>query len=97
MTGAVPEVDRFASAWQGLTGAASRVRMATRRDRHLIIGWMERFGQELHERVPQEQFVDRRLGAGGFVLWEDGEPVSLAGSGGQTPNGVRISHVYTPP
>jgi uncharacterized protein len=31
------------------------------------------------------------------VLREDGEPVSLTGSGGQTPNGVRISHVYTPP
>lgn len=31
------------------------------------------------------------------MLWEDGEPVSLAGWGGMTPNGVRVGPVYTPP
>jgi hypothetical protein len=31
------------------------------------------------------------------VLWEDGEPVSLAAAGGPTPNGIRIGPVYTPP
>jgi predicted GNAT family acetyltransferase len=32
------------------------------------------------------------------VLWEDGgEPVSLAGWGGPTPNGIRVGPVYTPP
>ena len=44
--------------------------------------------------------VDHRLGArdGGFLLWEDGgEPVSAAGWGGPTPNGIRIGPVYTPP
>ena len=44
--------------------------------------------------------VDRRLAAteAGFVLWEtDGASVSLAGYGGETPNGVRIGPVYTPP
>ena len=33
----------------------------------------------------------------GFLLWEDGEVVSLAGYGGRTPNGIRIGPVYTPP
>ena len=33
----------------------------------------------------------------GFLLWEDGEIVSLAGYGGRTPNGIRIGPVYTPP
>ena len=33
----------------------------------------------------------------GFLLWENGEVVSLAGYGGQTPNGIRIGPVYTPP
>jgi predicted GNAT family acetyltransferase len=33
-----------------------------------------------------------------LLLWEDeGEPVSLAGWGGPTPNGIRIGPVYTPP
>lgn len=31
------------------------------------------------------------------MFWEDGEPVSLAGFGNPTPNGVRIGPVYTPP
>jgi hypothetical protein len=31
------------------------------------------------------------------MLWEDEEPVSLAGWGGRTPNGIRIGPVYTPP
>ena len=32
-----------------------------------------------------------------IYLWEDGEPVSLCGVGGQTPHGIRIGPVYTPP
>jgi hypothetical protein len=32
-----------------------------------------------------------------LYLWEDGEPVSLCGVGGPTPNGIRIGPVYTPP
>jgi predicted GNAT family acetyltransferase len=32
------------------------------------------------------------------MLWEDeGEPVSFAGWGGRTPNGIRVGPVYTPP
>ena len=31
-------------------------------------------------------------------LWEgEGEPVTLVGAGGDTPNGIRIGPVYTPP
>ena len=46
-----------------------------------------------------ERSVDARLtgGAGGFTIWEDGKPVSVAGWGGRTPNGARIGPVYTPP
>ena len=45
------------------------------------------------------QAVDRRLeGRGaGIAIWEDGESVSCAGFGGETPNGIRIGPVYTPP
>jgi uncharacterized protein len=41
--------------------------------------------------------VDRRLAERGLVVWEDGDPVSFAGFGGATPNGIRIGPVYTPP
>src|SRR5205823_5853428 len=43
--------------------------------------------------------VDARLDSplGGLYLWEDGRPVSMAGCGGPTPNGVRVAPVYTPP
>ena len=34
---------------------------------------------------------------GGLVVWDDGGPVSLAGFGGPTPNGIRLGPVYTPP
>ena len=47
-----------------------------------------------------EKVVDGRLAGdgSGLMLWEDdGEPVSLAGWGGRTPNGIRIGPVYTPP
>jgi len=49
-------------------------------------------------RQATEDVVDRRLrSSGGFALWEDGEVVSLSGFGGETPHGIRIGPVYTPP
>jgi predicted GNAT family acetyltransferase len=44
--------------------------------------------------------IDHRLASNvsGIMLWEDeGEPVSFAGWGGRTPNGIRVGPVYTPP
>ena len=80
-------------------------RLAGPDDRALVLDWLTAFTEEaLHggddpERV--ERSVDARLGpdgAGGICLWEvDREPVSLAGFGGPTPNGLRIGPVYTPP
>jgi hypothetical protein len=124
VTGAVPEVDAFAAAWEELSGRHARARMAQRiyratavkpvsgapghgrlataADRVLLVSWVRAFAEEAGgSGGPRnaERIVDNRLeiGAGGFVLWEDGTPVSLAGWGGETPNGVRIGPVYTPP
>ncbi|MCA1588626.1 MAG: GNAT family N-acetyltransferase [Chloroflexi bacterium] len=33
----------------------------------------------------------------GYVWEDEGEVVSLVGTGGETPNGIRIGPVYTPP
>jgi uncharacterized protein len=80
-------------------------REATPDDRPLLLEWFIAFGEEVLEaddpgRLEAVKVIDHRLGAddGGFLLWEDeGEPVSIAGWSGPTPNGIRIGPVYTPP
>jgi uncharacterized protein len=80
-------------------------RVATADDRELVLAWWIAFGDEvLHEGGPGREnaapMVDHRLSSPGtgILLWEDeGEPVSLAGWGGRTPNGIRVGPVYTPP
>ena len=84
---------------------AGALRLATVDDRELLIAWIRAFGAEVlraddrdDERI--ERGVDARLASddAGVALWElDGRPVSLAGFGGPTPNGIRIGPVYTPP
>ena len=72
-------------------------------DRELAIRWMDEFVAEaLPDDAPQPdssaEFVDRREEdpEAGLVVWEDERPVSMAGFGGQTPNGIRVGPVYTP-
>jgi predicted GNAT family acetyltransferase len=80
-------------------------RVATADDRELALRWWIAFADEvLHEGGPgrdrAEETLDHRLSSSqaGILLWEEGgAPVSLAGWGGRTPNGIRIGPVYTPP
>lgn len=79
-------------------------RVATEHDRELVLRWWTAFAEDaLHENSPStdlaESMVDYRLSSSsaGVLLWEDGgQPVSLAGWSGPTPNGIRVSPVYTP-
>ena len=69
-------------------------------DRELAARWLEAFVDETG--IPNgggEEILDRRLDEpeGGIVVWDAEKPVSLAGFGGPTPNGIRIGPVYTPP
>lgn len=80
------------------------LRDATEADRTLLRDWYRAFaseavGDENPDEERLEQTISHRLEAesAGLVLWEDGEPVSLAGFGDPTPNGIRIGPVYTPP
>ncbi|HEX6844543.1 MAG TPA: GNAT family N-acetyltransferase [Actinomycetota bacterium] len=74
-------------------------------DRDLLLAWVRAFADEAvaHRPLTDEQVavsVDQRLmgDRDGFWLWEvGGEPVSVAGFGGPTPNGIRVGPVYTPP
>ena len=82
--------------------ASGAMRDYERGDRELAIRWMDEFVAEALPEAPPESssdFVDRREEDpdGGLVIWDDGGPVSLAGFGGRTPNGIRVGPVYTPP
>jgi len=84
------------------TGVPGHVRIATEADRDLLVEWVDAFlGEALERRNPQEAsvLVDRsfRTGSRTWYLWDDGGAVSVAASGGPTPNGIRIGPVYTPP
>jgi predicted GNAT family acetyltransferase len=79
-----------------------RYREATAGDRDLLVEWFEAFGEEAHPGAPEVdagRMVDLRLSGtdGGLAFWDDGEPVSFSAYGGETPNGIRIGPVYTPP
>ena len=74
------------------------------RDRELAVRWMDEFVAEAMPEAaahPESsaEFVDRREEdpEAGLVVWEDERPVSMAGFGGRTPNGIRVGPVYTPP
>jgi hypothetical protein len=88
-----------------LSAAPGSPRVATAGDRELALRWWIAFGDEvLHEGGPGREnaaaMIDHRLASprSGILFWEDeGVPVSLAGWGGPTPNGIRVGPVYTPP
>ncbi len=85
--------------------ASGAARPATREDRDLLMRWIAAFAEEAlpddKEPVRIARTVEARLEASeseGLWLWEDGgTPVSLSGYGGETPHGIRIGPVYTPP
>ena len=81
---------------------SGRMRAATLDDRALVAAWTEGFMQDAFGEVDTAEvatLTDRWLAGVGrtLYLWEDGETVSMCGAGGRTPNGIRISLVYTPP
>jgi GNAT superfamily N-acetyltransferase len=72
--------------------------------RALLAEWSEAFHVEaIGSSAPAQDFdanADRwirGIGRTGYLWVDDGRPVSLAGAGGLTPNGIRIGPVYTPP
>ena len=83
-------------------GIAGAMRPVEERDRELVLGWMDAFVAEALPEAPPEdssRWLERRAADpdSGTVIWEDGEPVSMGGYGGLTPNGIRVGPIYTPP
>ena len=77
------------------------MRLATAADRDMVIEWFQGFNEATNHalRSPVDAWESFNLGDfRRLQLWEvDGEPVSVAGLSGRTPNGRRIGPVYTPP
>jgi predicted GNAT family acetyltransferase len=90
------------TAVRGVGGVSGRLRTATTADRDLLVTWVDAF---FTEAAPEPGPFDAEAWVAnlfasplrGAYLWEDGGPVSLACSGGPTPNGMRVGPVYTPP
>lgn len=78
------------------------LRLAEAADRELLIAWLSDFASEALAETDMTEMpkaVDQWLAGSGrtMYLWGDREPVSMCGVGGETPNGIRIGPVYTPP
>jgi predicted GNAT family acetyltransferase len=89
---------------QSPTSVPGRMRRAIAADSELLARWVEEFdrealgGREIHDgRLWVETTLAAPPDLRGLYVWEDGDPVSLAGYGGRTPHGMRIGPVYTPP
>jgi GNAT superfamily N-acetyltransferase len=73
-------------------------RLAEQADVPLVASWIEAFSKEAHMLTsPSAALATRKVSAGEVLLWEAGEPRSMAVVSGETPNGARIGYVYTPP
>lgn len=78
-------------------------RLAEEADRDLYLQWIigfheEALGETLDLKEANARFDRYMLTENELLLWEvDGQPVSMAGVAGLSPNGARIGPVYTPP
>jgi hypothetical protein len=56
------------------------VRAATDKDADLVVGWLQDFGTEALPHLPplDPAAARARLALGGYLLWDDGGPVSTA-------------------
>lgn len=88
-----------------VSNVSGSYRLANDADRELLIQWFIDFSEEALDgmsREDAENQVNVRLASDpklrGIRVWCDGgKPVSFAGYGGPTPNGIRVGPVYTPP
>jgi predicted GNAT family acetyltransferase len=72
------------------------LRLAQPDDIELLARWVVGFSQDIGEEADGVAVARRRIGAKQVYLWEDRQPVSMAGWSGKTAHGVRVNLVYTP-
>lgn len=72
-------------------------RIASPRDTQLVLQWLEGFRAETGGPVASADTVARRVNSGVIVLWEEDEPVAMAGFTPPIAGVSRVGLVYTPP
>jgi uncharacterized protein len=83
-----------------LKAANGHLRLATERDRALLLEWLPAFDAEIGWEIVEdvERIVTNRLKKQDTYLWEDNNaPVSLSAGRQFSPAAGRIGSVYTPP
>ncbi len=75
------------------------LRLATKRDRALLMEWLPAFIAEIGEVMGTdlERIVEHRLKTQSTYIWEDDRPVVLAAGRKRSPTVGLIGSVYTPP
>lgn len=80
------------------------MRMATDADRALLAQWLVEFNAEALAQTVDASAMDAfaarwiaRQGRAMYLWVVAGRPVSMVGVSGETPNGIRVAPVYTPP
>jgi len=78
-----------------------RMRLADPREEDLVAEWLYEFHLEALPNEPtalndHREAARIRLADQDMYLWEDGQPVAMAGRTRPTPNGICIGPVYTP-
>lgn len=83
---------------------AGELRIAEAADRALLARWLAAFNEEaLGQRADAGallQFADRWISGMGRTMYfwvVDDRPVAMVGVSGETPHGIRVAPVYTPP
>lgn len=93
-------------AVQPAVGIPGGMRSAVPEDRELLEKWFAGFHRDAFNEKPEHEHIQKRVNAyltadlriRGLMIWEvEGQPVSMAGYAGPTPNGIRVNAVYTPP
>jgi len=78
--------------------AQGRLRAAVPGELPLLMRWLGDFEREAGvSGEMREELVAARVNRSEYLLWEDGEPVSLVGTNRPVAGVVRIGPVYTPP
>lgn len=77
--------------------APGRLRLAGMADWPLLRTWAPGYAEDTNTPFDVSGFLERRLRRRELHVWDHDGPKSFVTMSGNTPNGVQISSVYTPP
>lgn len=81
-----------------VNGVPGRLRQAEEGDLELAVFWGDGFARDAGVQfATKRESIERWIHKRQLFIWDDGEPRSIAVAQGQTPGGVRVGYVYTPP